>query len=80
MLIAFALGETFVNYHLGPTANQPDGQDPHQEQDTVITPPPTPGTAFFEQALVLLKLPFEEPSLEHIEILNLAVQSESIPN
>ncbi|EWZ78312.1 hypothetical protein FOWG_17399 [Fusarium oxysporum f. sp. lycopersici MN25] len=72
LLIAFALGETFVNYHLGPTANQPDGQDPHQEQDTVITPPPPPGTAFFEQALVLLKLPFEDPSLEHIEILNLA--------
>ncbi|KAM5511717.1 hypothetical protein FOXYSP1_06517 [Fusarium oxysporum f. sp. phaseoli] len=68
----FDLGKTFVNYHLGPTANQPDGQDPHQEQDTVITPPPPPGTAFFEQALVLLKLPFEEPSLEHIEILKLA--------
>ncbi|KAM0545426.1 hypothetical protein ACHAPJ_011331 [Fusarium lateritium] len=76
LLIVFALGETFVNYHtpvihLGPTANQPYGQDPHPEQDAVITPPP-PGTAFFEQALVLLKLPFEEPSLEHIEILNLA--------
>ncbi|KAM5361479.1 hypothetical protein ACJA88_014457 [Fusarium oxysporum] len=73
LLIVFALGETFVNYHLGPTANQPNGQDRHQEQDTVITRPPPPGTAFFEQALVLLKLPFEEPSLEHLEILNLAV-------
>ncbi|KAH7211355.1 hypothetical protein DER44DRAFT_741936 [Fusarium oxysporum] len=30
--------------------------------------------AFFEQALVLLKLPVEEPSLEYIEILNLAVR------
>ncbi|KAJ4263264.1 hypothetical protein NW764_016141 [Fusarium oxysporum] len=53
------LGETFVNHHLGPTANQPDGEDPHQEQDAVITPPPPPGKAFFEQALVLLKLPLK---------------------
>ncbi|KAF5255805.1 hypothetical protein FOXYS1_13755, partial [Fusarium oxysporum] len=30
LLIVFALGETFVNYHLGPTANQPNVQDRHQ--------------------------------------------------
>lgn len=76
LLIVFALGETFVSYHtpvihLGPTANQPYGQDLQPEQPAATTPPP-PGTTFFEQALVLLKLPFEEPSLEHIEILNLA--------
>ncbi|KAF4950175.1 hypothetical protein FSARC_13281 [Fusarium sarcochroum] len=77
LLIVFALGETFVNYHtpvihLGPTTTQSYGQDPQPEQLAARTPPPPPGTTFFEQALVLLKLPFEEPSLEHIEILNLA--------
>lgn len=42
------------------------------------SPTALPGTSFFEQALVLLKLPYEEPSIEYIELLNLAVSLVSV--
>jgi proline utilization trans-activator len=78
LLIVFALGETFVNYrtpiiNLRSTTNEPNNQNNNPDQTAETPSPPPPGTSFFEQALMLLKLPYEEPSLEHIEILNLAV-------
>ncbi|KAH6876324.1 fungal-specific transcription factor domain-containing protein [Thelonectria olida] len=70
MLIVLSLGETFVNYHT-PVIHLDPTSSPSNDGSSSGTPSP-PGTTFFEQALTLLKLPFEEPSLEHIEILNLA--------
>jgi proline utilization trans-activator len=36
---------------------------------------PLPGAGFFEQALSLYKTPLEEPSVEHVQALNLIVRS-----
>lgn len=74
LLIVFALSETFVSHHtpvihLGASPG-PGSTESHE----TLAPPPVPGTSFFEQALVLLKLPMEEPCVEHVEILNLAVR------
>lgn len=33
-----------------------------------------PGTELFEQALTLLHVPYEEPRIEHVEVLNLIVR------
>ncbi|KAF9890087.1 hypothetical protein FE257_006248 [Aspergillus nanangensis] len=71
LLIVFALGETFVSYRapeirLGTCPPRTNGQE-----DANRSPSP-PGATFFEHALVLLKLPFEEPTLAYIEALNLA--------
>ena len=84
LLIVFALGESFVNFyapviHLGSNIHPtPDGgtniQDLRQGLQAMAAPP---GSIFFEQALVLLKLPYEEPCVEQVEILNLAVRHES---
>ncbi|KAF6817754.1 hypothetical protein CSOJ01_02191, partial [Colletotrichum sojae] len=75
MLIVFALGETYVNYH-APTINLAatvGGVDDDilgmKDQPQQVEPP---GGRFFDQALVLMKLPYEEPNVDHIEILNLA--------
>ena len=76
LLIVFALGETFVNWyapviHLGSTSSaEVGGIEETDRRSNVAT---APGATFFEQALVLLKLPYEEPCVEHVETLNLAV-------
>ncbi|KAJ6441132.1 proline utilization trans-activator [Purpureocillium lavendulum] len=72
LLIVCALGETFANcqapaIHLG-SSPHPDAVQGARTQSA----PPPPGTAFFEQALVLLKMSYEEPTVEYIETLNLA--------
>lgn len=74
LLIVFSLGETFVNWHapvihLGSTAEI--GRNAELEGGHAAAT--APGAAFFEQALALLRLPYEEPSIEHVETLNLAV-------
>ncbi|KAI1370794.1 hypothetical protein F4677DRAFT_437509 [Hypoxylon crocopeplum] len=50
----------------------PDGQSSQCfEYDTTPGSSPPPGMDFFEQALGLLKVPYEDVSVEHIETLNL---------
>lgn len=76
LLIVFALGETFVNWqapviHLGSTSNSEGGRNAETEGRSATAT--APGASFFEQALALLRLPYEEPSIEHVETLNLAV-------
>ncbi|KAL1855821.1 hypothetical protein VTK73DRAFT_8463 [Phialemonium thermophilum] len=82
LLIVFALGETYIKYpapviHLGSAAaaaaTGADGSTAGRgHDDPALATPALPGTAFFEQALALLKLPCEETDLEHIEVINLA--------
>lgn len=41
--------------------------------DSSVSPIDPPGKEFFEHALKLLNVPFENASVEHIEILNMIV-------
>lgn len=59
--------------HLGSTSS-PAYNRFTESNEGLPTAAPPPGTAFFEQALVLLNLPYEEPTIEHVETLNLAVR------
>lgn len=66
LLVVFALGESYNS-----------ARTPHIRLDSNIysddyTSPP-PGTEFFEYALMLLKVPYEEPTIEYVEVLNLIV-------
>ncbi|TPX15279.1 uncharacterized protein E0L32_004556 [Thyridium curvatum] len=75
LLIVFALGETFVNYHtpvIHIDSNASSASHMEDRNEDSSSPTALPGTSFFEQALVLLKLPYEEPSIEYVELLNLA--------
>jgi proline utilization trans-activator len=76
LLVVFALGETYTTtptpeIYLSPDRSQEACLD-HGDTTKTTT---TPGTEFFEQALMLLKIPFEEPTIEHIEALNLIVST-----
>lgn len=78
MLIVFALGETFVQYpaasiNLATTASVSDEEEEEEAGNEEPPLPPAPGADFFDQALLLLKLPYEEPTVDQVEILNLAV-------
>ncbi|KAF5008355.1 hypothetical protein FDECE_5398 [Fusarium decemcellulare] len=74
ILVVFALGETFVR-HRAPAIHL--GSNPHHdrglgdEASYAALSPSAPGAKFFEQALALLKLPFEDPTVEYVETLNL---------
>jgi proline utilization trans-activator len=81
LLAVFALGETYITtptpeIYLSPDLSQEACLD-HRDMAKTTT---TPGTEFFEQALMLLKIPFEEPTIEHIEALNLIVSTTFIPH
>ena len=41
--------------------------------ETITGQTTTPGTELFEQGLMLLKIPYEEPTPDHVEALNLVV-------
>ncbi|KAL4778826.1 fungal-specific transcription factor domain-containing protein [Aspergillus varians] len=72
LLVVFALGES---YHSEPVPeirlggnNDSSSEIPHEGQESVRSPP---GTELFEQALALLKIHHEDPSIDQVEALNL---------
>lgn len=50
-----------------------DHTSQHFGDDTTPADVPPPGSEFFEQALRLLNIPFENASVDHIVILNMIV-------
>ncbi|CAK7216191.1 hypothetical protein SBRCBS47491_002738 [Sporothrix bragantina] len=62
LLVAFALGSSI-------RGQDPDSSPPRQNFAHAIQS--IPGVEFFEQALGLLKIPYEEASVDHIETLNM---------
>lgn len=77
LLVVFAIGKAF-NGEIGDIEISTEGYSPPEQQDVGVTvAAPTesqPGKQFFEQALQLLKVPYEEVQVEHIEVLNLVVR------
>lgn len=72
LLVVFALGESFnlnqtpeIHFNLEMHSNSR-----YQPSKTLMPPP---GTEFFEQALALLNIRYEDPTLDQIEALNLIV-------
>ncbi|KAL3455952.1 fungal-specific transcription factor domain-containing protein [Aspergillus heterothallicus] len=74
LLIVFALGESY-NSELAPEVrllgDETDTRDGIIDTDKGITNK-VPGTEFFEQALALLEVRHEDPSIDQVEALNLA--------
>lgn len=75
LLLVFAFGAS-INGQESQVELAPSGQTPELVEFT-SAPSLIPGTEFFEQALGLLKVPYEEASVEHIETMNLVVRIES---
>lgn len=74
LLAVLALGESFNGYEpplINLSRDAEDSPGSAQAQDTKHLY--LPGARFFEQALSLFKMPSEEPSIEHVEALNLIV-------
>ncbi|KAH7029793.1 proline utilization trans-activator [Microdochium trichocladiopsis] len=73
LLAVLALGESY-NSHKPPlidlTVGRSCARDREGPSEHAKTPY-IPGAEFFEQALSLFKMPTEEPSIEHVEALNL---------
>ncbi|KAL4935294.1 hypothetical protein BDV06DRAFT_132139 [Aspergillus oleicola] len=70
LLAIFALGETY-NSEPAPEirlGSESPVETARHGQEVVR---PAPGTAFFEQALILLNVRYEDPSIEQVEALNL---------
>lgn len=74
LLVVFAQGETY-NSELAPEIRLGDGTttDISTNSDNQVAP----GTEFFEQALSLLNVCYEDPSIEQVEALNLVVSIHS---
>jgi proline utilization trans-activator len=80
LLTTLAIGQSYVSdsplvisfdgsyNHTGDTDVRSGVTDAEIKKST--TPP---GTEYFEQALALLHIPYEEPRIEHVEVLNLIV-------
>ncbi|XXG99250.1 hypothetical protein Hte_005587 [Hypoxylon texense] len=77
LLVVFALGscvrgqEPRISLGLDGQASQ------DLEGDTSPASSPPPGMEFFEQALALLKVPYEESSIDHLETVNLVLHKAS---
>jgi proline utilization trans-activator len=74
LLVVLALGESVnpgrqpeIRLDLNDLSSQTFGEK------TESASVPLPGREFFEQALKLLNIPYENPSIDHIEALNLIV-------
>jgi hypothetical protein len=80
LLTTLAIGETYVPgsplvISFDGSGNEPDTMDilvsnPSKNDRRSMTPP---GTELFEQAINLLHIAYEEPQIEHVEVLNLIV-------
>ncbi|KAF2021036.1 hypothetical protein BU24DRAFT_487536 [Aaosphaeria arxii CBS 175.79] len=70
LLVVFALGESYNSGQPPEIHFLPDGSHAsHSFPDRESKPPP--GTQFFEQALALLNIRHENPSIDQVEALNL---------
>lgn len=72
LLVVFALGES---YNVGSPLEIRLGRLDDLDKGEPATSRNPPGTAFFEQALLLLKIRFEDPTIDQIEALNLIVST-----
>lgn len=72
LLTVLALGESYNSCHAPAIEVMEDGQQHSVPTGTKVTST-LPGADFFEQALSLFKVPSEEPSVAHVEALNLIV-------
>lgn len=70
MLVVFALGES---YNVGPPPEIRLGRISDQDEDNLVDSRRPPGTEFFEQAMSLLKVSHENPTIDQIIALNLIV-------
>ncbi|KAL2417445.1 hypothetical protein ABEF91_006508 [Exophiala dermatitidis] len=73
LLTVFALGESYNSFN-APSIELVDDARRNNEGELelarIVSQSP-PGVALFEQALVLFKIPSEEPTVAHVEALNL---------
>jgi hypothetical protein len=70
LLAVFALGES---YNVGPPPEIRLGRVSEQDEDNLVDSRRPPGTEFFEQAMSLLKISHEDPTIDQIMALNLIV-------
>lgn len=77
LLTVFALGESYNSYNTPSIELVDDTRHRgHGSLEAVTTRPQSPpGVGFFEQALTLFKVAAEEPTVAHVEALNLIVSS-----
>ncbi|CAI6089010.1 unnamed protein product [Clonostachys chloroleuca] len=68
LLVVFALGES---YNVGPPPEIRLGRISDQDEDNLVDSRRPPGTEFFEQAMSLLKVSHEDPTIDQIIALNL---------
>ncbi|CAH0034094.1 unnamed protein product [Clonostachys rhizophaga] len=68
LLVVFALGES---YNVGPPPEIRLGRVSDQDEDQLVDSRRPPGTEFFEQAMSLLKISHEDPTIDQIMALNL---------
>lgn len=75
LLCVLALGESYNSYEAPSIQITDHGitDDRNSRTDGRNSQNP-PGTAFFEQALSLFKMPSEEPAIDHVQALNLIVR------
>ncbi|KAH7125232.1 fungal-specific transcription factor domain-containing protein, partial [Dendryphion nanum] len=70
LLVVLALGETY-NSTVAPSIEFRDDAPSQRSNRPLVSAQPPPGVAFFEQAMLLFKTPFEEATTDHVEVLNL---------
>lgn len=77
LLTVFALGESYNSFNAPSIELADDARHGDQNSLGVVNtrPQSPPGASFFEQALALFKIPSEEPTVAHVEALNLIVSS-----
>lgn len=76
LLVVFALGQSYSS-NIAPSISLVTEEDEYGgPTDQRVTSPS--GIEFFEQALLLLKLNYEEPVVEHVEVLNLIVSNPAL--
>ncbi len=75
--VVLAFGESYSS-DLAPALLLDEFDSGRAETARVLTDQATPpGTEMFEQGLKLLKIPYEGPTIEHVEALNLFVSTPS---
>ncbi|CAG9951973.1 unnamed protein product, partial [Clonostachys rosea f. rosea IK726] len=75
LLAVFALGES---YNVGPPPEIRLGRVSEQDEDNLVDSRRPPGTEFFEQAMSLLKISHEDPTIDQIMALNLISEPQKV--
>lgn len=84
LLVVLALGASYglgPNTHIQVGEGEVDASDASREGlDSELVVGTPPGAELFEPALNLFKLPTEQPTIAHVEALNLIVGTTASPN